>query len=66
MPRMQLKDYLSVEGITASEFATRIGRSVSTVTRAARGEVIPDRATMEEIVTATDGKVEPNDFYEAA
>lgn len=60
---MRLRAYLKEHGITASQFAVQIDRSISTVTRAMRGEVIPDKATMEKIVAATGGKVQPNDFY---
>lgn len=61
---MHLRDYLKEHGLTASAFAAKIGCSISTVTRAMRGEVVPEKATMEKIVAATGGKVQPNDFYE--
>jgi transcriptional regulator with XRE-family HTH domain len=64
--RMNLKTYLDTEGITASEFATRIGVAVSTITRSARGEAIPSVETMRLIIDATNGRVTPNDFYEGA
>jgi len=57
-----LEKYLQDEKLTATEFAARIDRSVSTVTRAMRGSV-PDPTTLEKIVAATNGKVQPNDFY---
>lgn len=60
---MTLAEYLKNNGLTATEFALRIGRSVSTVTRAANGEVIPDVVTMRSIKSETDGQVQPNDFY---
>ncbi len=46
---MLLLDYLERENLTATQFAGRIDRSVSTVTRAMRGEVIPDPDTMKRI-----------------
>jgi transcriptional regulator with XRE-family HTH domain len=61
---MRLQGYLKQQNITASQFADRIGRSVSTVTRAARGEIIPDSETMRRIVEKTGGAVTPNDFYD--
>ncbi len=61
---MRLREYLVAEKMTASQFAVRIERSVSTVTRAARGEVLPDRDTMRRIVEETDGAVRPNDFHD--
>ncbi len=60
---MTLSEYLKNNGLTATEFAARIGRSVSTVTRAAKGEAIPDVSTMLAIKGVTDGQVQPNDFY---
>jgi transcriptional regulator with XRE-family HTH domain len=60
---MTLSEYLRINELTATEFAARIGRSVSTVTRAARGEAIPDLSTMLAIKGMTDGQVQPNDFY---
>ncbi len=63
MPVMQLQKYLQRENLTASQVAARIDRSVSTVTRAMRGEVIPDPDTMKAITVETGGEVTPNDFY---
>lgn len=61
---MKLKTYLEKEGITASDFALRIGVAPSTVTRSARGEAIPSPETMRAIAQATNGQVTPGDFYE--
>ena len=60
---MTLAKFLKINKLTATEFASRIERSISTVTRAAKGEVIPDIATMQAIRLATGGQVQPNDFY---
>lgn len=60
---MTLTQYMQSEGITAMALAQKLGVSVSTVTRAARGEVIPKPDQMRAIFKATGGKVQPNDFY---
>lgn len=60
---MKLSDYLIQNGLTATEFAARAGCSISTITRAMRGEVVPNKATMDKIVAAAFYAVEPNDFY---
>lgn len=60
---MKLKQFLYENDLTATKFAAQIGRSISSVTRAANGEVMPDRETMELIIQATNGQVQPNDFY---
>jgi TorA maturation chaperone TorD len=60
---MKLKEYFIREGITASQFAARIGRAVSTVTRLANSETVPEPDTIAKIVEATGGAVQPNDFF---
>lgn len=60
---MKLSAYLEKRNETASAFAERIGRNVSTVSRLARGLTDPDRETMNRIMQATVGRVKPNDFY---
>ena len=60
---MKLSDYLKEQDLTLSAFAEAIGLDVSTVHRAATGKVIPSRENMATIVKATDGAVQPNDFY---
>ena len=60
---MTLKEYLSAPGRTASEVAKALGVSVSTITRAAHGETIPEAALMMAIVAHTKGTVRPDDFY---
>jgi len=59
---MRLQEYLTEKRETASSFAQRIGVSRVAVTRYCSGRV-PERATMEKIIKATDGEVTPNDFY---
>ncbi len=60
---MKLSDYLKERDLTLSAFAEAVGLDVSTVHRAATGKVIPTRGNMAAIVKATDGAVQPNDFY---
>lgn len=61
---MTLQDYLAREGFTFTAFASKIGTNYpSTVERYAKGQQIPGRSMMKEIVRATGGEVMPNDFY---
>lgn len=61
---MKLADYLTEPGRTATALATAVCCSVSTITRAAKGEVIPNRDLMIRIFVATGGDVTPNDFFD--
>lgn len=60
---MTLSDYLARPDTNATELAARVGVSVSTITRAARGEVLPTRTVMQKLFNATGGSVTPNDFF---
>lgn len=60
---MTLSEYLRINGLTATAFAAQIQRSTSTITRAAKGQVVPELSTMLAIKNATDGQVNPIDFY---
>jgi len=60
---MTLADYLSQEGNTATSLAAATGTAVSTITRAAKGEIIPSRSLMLAIFEKTKGAVAPNDFF---
>lgn len=60
---MTLKDYLALEGNTATRLAEATEVSVSTITRAAEGTTIPSRELMGRIFKATGGTVTPNDFF---
>lgn len=60
---MKLEEYLKRHSLTASEFARRANITVSTVHRAAAGTVIPSTETLQRIAEATNGAVQPNDFY---
>ncbi|MDG3439377.1 helix-turn-helix domain-containing protein [Nitrospirillum amazonense] len=63
---MTLADYLQAHGLTAAEFARRIGRSRSTVARWCTGQRHPDAAAMRAIMEETGGAVMPNDFFSTA
>lgn len=61
---MTLQDYLVREGLTFTAFATMVGTKYpSTIERYAKGQQIPGRSMMGEIVRVTRGEVMPNDFY---
>ncbi|WP_162232715.1 helix-turn-helix domain-containing protein [Sphingomonas sanxanigenens] len=60
---MTLAEYLAQPGRTATELAQATGSAVSTITRAARGEIIPSRDLMIKLFEATDGAVTPNDIF---
>lgn len=60
---MTLKDYLELPGHNATKLAQAVGCSVSTITRAADGDTLPSRKTMQAISDATRGAVMPNDFF---
>lgn len=59
---MRLQDYLSQNAINLADFGRRVGRSSATISRLARGLNRPDWQTMNAIVEATGGAVQPNDF----
>lgn len=61
---MKLADYLSLEGNSATKLAEDIGVAVSTITRAAKGEITPSGKLMEDIYRRTAGVVAPNDFFD--
>lgn len=61
---MKLSDWMKREKVTATQLAERTGRALSTITRAARGESVPDPETMRLIGRETNGEVQPNDFIE--
>ena len=63
---MKLKDYLKQEDLTLKAFAERAGIDISTVHRAAEGKLIPLSATLIAIAEASDGAVQPNDFFDIA
>lgn len=60
---MTLTAYLDMRRSSLSAFAAEIGRSVSTVSRIARGQVDPSPATARLIVEATKGAVSHDDLF---
>lgn len=60
---MTLSQWIEREGISLSEFGSRIGRTAEAVRRYCNGDRIPDRETMPVIVRETRGEVTPNDFF---
>ena len=62
---MRLKAYLSLEGNSASKLAEEVGVAVSTITRAASGETLPNPPTRKRILDATRGKVTAGDLFAA-
>lgn len=63
MALMQLKQYLSEQGLTYEAFAKAIGVTTKTAWRYAHGERMPKPPIMAKIVAATDGAVREADFY---
>ena len=61
---MTLLAYLQTHGLTHAAFAEKIGVGVETARRYALGLRHPRPAIMRRIVDATDGAVQPSDFYE--
>lgn len=60
---MTLEHYLQIEGNSASRLAEAAGVAVSTITRAAKGEIAPSAKLMQAIYEHTGGQVTPNDFF---
>jgi transcriptional regulator with XRE-family HTH domain len=61
---MTLDDWLAQSALKDHEFATRIGVSRVTLFRIKTGRRTPSREVMERIHDATNGAVEPNDFFD--
>jgi transcriptional regulator with XRE-family HTH domain len=59
---MDLATYLAMEELRPAQFAARLHRPTSTITRLVRGETRPSLGLMEAIAAATRGRVLPNDF----
>ena len=60
---MTLQDYLDEQGLTHKAFAERICVTTASVWRYATGNRMPRPNIMRKIVAATDGAVQPQDFY---
>jgi transcriptional regulator with XRE-family HTH domain len=63
---MTLDEYLKEHRIRVADFARRIDRTVTTVSRLRNGHNSPDWETMRKIHTVTGGAVTPNDFLPPA
>lgn len=61
---MKLAAWLEHTGTPDNVFARRIEVSKVTLYRFKTGLRVPDREAMARIVAATDGEVQPNDFYD--
>jgi transcriptional regulator with XRE-family HTH domain len=61
---MRLETYLAENGLKPAEFAARMGKPASTVSRVLRGEREPSMALLRAIKLATNGAVTPNDFLQ--
>ena len=61
---MDLQTYISLKGMSQEQFAQRIGVKQKSVSRYAAGERVPHPKIMSDSYSATNGAVEPNDFYE--
>lgn len=61
---MTLSEWLRSQNMSHEEFAERIGRDRSAVTRYVNGTRMPRREVLEQIADVTDGAVTANDFVE--
>ena len=62
---MKLSEHMKANGLTLAAFAEMIGVSgAKAVHRYALGQRMPTPEVMRRIVAATDGAVQPNDFYD--
>ncbi|MFC4255409.1 XRE family transcriptional regulator [Altererythrobacter xixiisoli] len=61
---MNLKDWLSDQGLRNADFAKRIDCTAEAVRRYANGDRIPGRDIMPKIVEETGGAVTANDFFD--
>lgn len=63
---MKLKAWLDsqVPPLTQFDFAARIQRDPSTVTKWLKEGTVPDSTTMRRIIEETGGAVRPDDFYD--
>lgn len=60
---MTLKQYLSEQDLSCEAFGRLIGVGAPSVWRYATGARMPRPNIMRKIVAATDGAVQPTDFY---
>lgn len=60
---MKLSQWLDSQRMLRVQFARNVGVHPITVTKWANGHMIPRPDLMAAIVAATDGAVQPNDFF---
>ena len=65
VPVVRLSDYLTAQKLPFSDFGQRVGVSGESVRLWAHGERVPRPDVMARIVEATEGAVQPGDFYPA-
>ena len=63
---MKLSSWLKTEGVSARDFAARIGTTEATISRIRNARAQPSFELAEKIMQATGGAVTPNDFLESA
>ena len=61
---MTLYEYLRTHDLTPTAFAARVGVEPITVSRWIRGERFPRPDMIHRIAVATDGAVQPGDFFQ--
>lgn len=63
---MKLADYMASHGLTPEAMKDRLGCSEGAVRKWLYGERTPSPEWMRKIAAATDGAVQPNDFFAPA
>lgn len=63
---MKLRTYLDETGLTEAQFADQVGLSQAAINRYCAGLRTPDKDAMPAIIKGTEGKVQPNDFFDIA
>ena len=63
---MQLQSYITAHGLSRPAFAARIGVTPQALHRYLSGARVPHKDVLRRIAEATDGAVQPNDFFQPA
>jgi len=63
---MKLADFMAKHGLSFSDMKDRLGCSEGAVRKWVYNERRPSSYWMSRIATATDGEVQPNDFFSSA
>jgi len=61
---MKLGDFLSTQGFSVRDFAKTVNVTDAAMSRYVSGKRLPRAEIMQRIVEATEGNVQPNDFFE--